>query len=72
MLRKLSGFPVEVAPVDMPMTRLAVFFRAKYKLAYADCFVAALARQRQAILVTADSDFARVRQQIGILWLARR
>ena len=43
--------------------------KAKYKLCYLDSFVAALAVEKKAMLVTSDSDFRRLGHSFPILWL---
>jgi len=38
-------------------------------MSYADCFAAALARQRKAELVTGDKEFREVEKEVKILWV---
>ena len=71
-LRQISQLPIQVINIDSELTKLAASFRVKYRLPYADCFAAALAQQRKATLVTADSDFARVERQVRILWMVEQ
>ena len=59
---------IEVVDADWPLTREAAGFKSKYRMSYADCFAAALAKQRKAHLVTGDAEFAQVEQEIQILW----
>ena len=38
-------------------------------MSYADCFAAALAKIRNAELVTGDEEFKQVEKEIGVMWL---
>ena len=40
-----------------------------YKLSYADCFAAALAKERKSEFVTGDKEFKQVDGEVGIRWL---
>ncbi|HOW64450.1 MAG TPA: PIN domain-containing protein [Candidatus Paceibacterota bacterium] len=42
---------------------------ATKKMAYADCFAAALAKAENAELVTGDPEFKEVEKEIRIAWL---
>jgi ribonuclease VapC len=44
--------------------------KARYKLAYADCFAAALALDRGAELVTGDPEFKQLKNELSIVWLS--
>ena len=66
----LAQLPVKVISVDMQLTRLAAELKAEQKLPYADCFAASLAMQRHATLVTADSDFSRLKKKLPVILLS--
>ena len=61
------GFEVESA--DWNLTFQAAQFKAQYRLSHADCFAAALAKQRQVELVTGDPGFRQLDKEIKIRWL---
>ena len=65
----ISTLPIQLIPVDLDQTRQAAVFKAKKKMSYADCFAAALAKLRNAELVTGDEDFRQVKDEVKILWL---
>lgn len=65
-LAEISQFPIEFEEANLEATRLAVELKAQYALPYADCFAASLALRRNASIVTSDSDFLRVKNQIEI------
>ncbi|MBI3695715.1 MAG: type II toxin-antitoxin system VapC family toxin [Acidobacteria bacterium] len=59
----------EVQDADWTLTRQAAQFKSRYRLSYADCFAAALAKQRNVELVTGDPEFRQLEKEIKILWL---
>jgi predicted nucleic acid-binding protein len=69
MAADISQFPIQVVNADLELTNSAAELHAKYNLPYADCFAAALAKNRKAQLATSDQDFAKVKSEIEILFL---
>lgn len=69
VVRILDTLPIEVVHVDREAARLAAEFKAEKKMSYADCFAAALAKLRNAALVTGDKDFKQVEDDISVIWL---
>jgi ribonuclease VapC len=68
--REIAAMPIELVPVEADqLVRQAAQFKASGKLAYADAFAAALAKLRNAELVTGDPDFKAVEGEIKIGWL---
>ena len=69
--RELAIMPIELVPVvtDLHLVRQAALYKASGQLAYADAFAAALARLRNAELITGDPDFKAVEGEIRIGWL---
>ena len=69
--RDIAALPIEIVGVDDDLTlaRQAAIFKATKKMAYADCFAAALAKLRNAELVTGDPEFKQVEKEIKINWL---
>jgi predicted nucleic acid-binding protein len=66
----LTGqLPVKIISPDMDMTVAAARLKAKHAVAYADCFAAALAKERSASLVTGDPEFKRFESEIRIIWI---
>ena len=65
---ELRQLGIEIVPADWQLTREAAGFKAKHKMSYADCFAAALAKQKKAHLVTGDREFKQVEQDIQIIW----
>lgn len=67
----ISTLPIQIVPADLDLTRQAAELKSKHRMSYADCFAAALARQRKAELVTGDRDFRQVEGKVKILWLEK-
>jgi ribonuclease VapC len=61
--------PIEMFPADLARVESAAALKSSHKLPYADGFAAALAFERDATLVTRDSDFRRLQSTLRILWL---
>lgn len=68
-LQEIAQLPIELVDVDQELGKLAARLKAEHNLPYADCFAAAVAIARKAILVTSDKDFARVSTALKILWV---
>jgi uncharacterized protein len=69
--KEMAGMQIELVPVDadLHLVRQAATFKATKKMSYADCFAAALAKLRNAELVTGDPEFKAVEGEIKIGWL---
>ena len=65
----ISTLPIHLIPVDLELTRQAAIFKASKKMSYADCFAAALAKNRKVELVTGDKEFRQVENDIKVVWL---
>jgi ribonuclease VapC len=68
---EISALPIDIIGVgdDLALVRQAAIFKATRKLSYADCFAAALAKQKNAELVTGDPEFREVEKEVKIVWL---
>lgn len=65
----LNQLGIQFVEVAWPLTRIAATFKIKGKMSYADCFAAALAKEKKAELVTGDKEFKQVENEITIRWL---
>ena len=65
----VQTLPITLIEADKELTREAARFKAKKRMAYADCFAVALARLRKAELYTGDPEFKVVEKEIKIVWL---
>ena len=60
---------IELIDANWPLTRIAGSFKAHHRMSYADCFAAALAKDRKAGLITGDKEFKQVEGEVSIRWL---
>ena len=65
----LSRLPIELVDADLPLTKQAAIYKAQNKMSYADAFAAALAKMKNADLVTGDPEFKPLDKEIKIHWL---
>ena len=68
-IHEIKGLGIEVVDIDWPLTRQAAAFKTSGNISYADCFAAALAKNRKAELVTGDKEFKVLEGEIKISWL---
>jgi predicted nucleic acid-binding protein len=54
---------------DWSLIRAAASFKARFRLAYADCFAAALSKVHQCPVVTGDPEFKQLEQEVQIFWV---
>ena len=66
---RLLGLPIEIVPVDQELAELAGEIKATNKMSLADCFAAALAKQRKIDIYTGDPEFRALESEIRIIWL---
>jgi predicted nucleic acid-binding protein len=66
---KLLALPVDVVPVGADLAEAAGAFKASRKMSLADCFAAALAKERRADLYTGDPEFKAVETEIRVVWI---
>jgi len=67
--RLIRSLPIAVIDADKELTREAARLKTNKKLAYADCFAAALAKMKKAELYTGDPEFKAVEKDVKIAWL---
>jgi predicted nucleic acid-binding protein len=70
-VHKIAALPIEIISVadDLAMVRQAAIYKATHRMAYADAFAAALAKEYKAELVTGDPEFKPLEKEIKINWL---
>src|SRR6266496_6838152 len=70
---EIAGMQIELVPVDaddLELVRQAAAFKGTRKMSYADCFAGALAKVKNAELVTGDPEFKVVESELKkIRWL---
>lgn len=68
-ITELINLGIELVQADWVITRQAAYFKAKYRLAFADCFAASLAKIHMCQVVTGDKEFRQLTDEISVLWL---
>lgn len=68
-IRQIQDLGIKFVDADWDLAHGAGYFKLRNKMSFADCAAAALAKQRKAHLVTGDSEFKQVEQEITINWL---
>ena len=69
VIRQFDKYPVQLVEVDKTLTYEAAKFKAIYRIAYADCFAAALACKLKATLITGDPEFKKMGDRITVQWI---
>jgi len=69
VIEELQNLQVELVPADWTLARKAAEYKARGGIAYADCFVAALAKLHHAELVTGDREFKILEKEVRIRWV---
>ena len=65
----LVGLGIELVDANWPLARIAGGFKARHRMSYADCFAAALAKDRKADLITGDKEFKQIEGDVSVHWL---
>jgi predicted nucleic acid-binding protein len=67
--RELVAAPIQFHVADRVLADRAADFKTRYKIGLADAFAAALARIKNAELVTGDREFKQLARDVKIHWL---
>jgi predicted nucleic acid-binding protein len=70
VLAYLDSAGIEFFQVTRERVLAVAHLKARYPIAYADAFAAALAQEQSAILVTGDPEFRALAERLAIEWLA--
>ncbi|MEW6097320.1 MAG: type II toxin-antitoxin system VapC family toxin [bacterium] len=65
----LDQLPITLVLADKFQTYQASKLKAKYSVAFADCFASALALQNQSKILTGDPEFKKLEGEVEIEWL---
>jgi predicted nucleic acid-binding protein len=68
-IRQLRQLGIGFSDADWELAHEAASFKSRHKMSFADCFAAALAKQKKAHLITGDKEFKQVEPEITINWL---
>ena len=68
-LALIRQLPVEIVPAEEQLVFTAAHIKANHPLSYADTFVAAVAIQENATILTGDPEFQAVESLVKVEWL---
>ncbi|MHB8474134.1 MAG: PIN domain-containing protein [Gammaproteobacteria bacterium] len=68
-IESLLKIGIEFVAADWALARIAGGFKSRHRMSYADCFAAALAKERKAELVTGDKEFKQVDGDVAVHWV---
>jgi predicted nucleic acid-binding protein len=66
---KLFGLPIHIIDADQELAEMAGEIKAFHKMSLADCFAAALAKQKKLEIYTGDPEFKEVEDEVKVIWL---
>ncbi len=69
VILQLDKYPVEIVEANRDLSYEAAKLKGKYRIAYADCFAVALSVKMNAILVTGDPEFKKLKERLSIQWI---
>lgn len=69
VITQFNRYPIQLMEADQSLTYEAAKLKARYKIAYADCFAAALSLRLKAPVVTGDLEFKQLEAEIQIHWI---
>ncbi len=68
-IHELRQLGIEFMAVEWELARMAGSFKARYRMSFADCFAAALAKSHKAELITGDKEFKQVESEVQVRWV---
>ena len=68
-ITELRQLGIDFIEANWLLARDAARYKSKHRMSYADCFAAALTKQKDGILLTGDPEFKQVEREISVRWL---
>jgi ribonuclease VapC len=68
-LTELQLLPITFVSVTDELVLSAAAEKAKYPIAFSDCFVIATAKEKRAVIVTGDPEFKAIEAEIKVEWI---
>ena len=69
VMRQFDKYPVQLVEADKTLAYEAAKLKAVYRIAYANCFAAALSCKLKATLITGDPEFKKMGDHITVQWI---
>ena len=71
-IAQLRQLGIKFVEADWLLAYEAAKYKSMHRMSYADCFAAALTKQKNAVLLTGDPEFKQVEREIAVSWLTLR
>lgn len=68
-INSLKEIPIEIVSARDDQVLKVAEIKAEYPIALGDCFAAALAMEKKAVIATGDREFKKVEKLVKIRWL---
>ncbi len=68
-LQNFERLPIEIVLPDSELIWKAAEIKANYAVSYADCFVAATAMRFNAVILTGDPEFKKLKPLVTVEWV---
>jgi ribonuclease VapC len=69
VIAQFKKYPIDLVSADQSLTHEAAKLKGEHKIAYADCFAAALSSKLKAPVITGDPEFKKLEPEICIQWI---
>ena len=69
VITQFKKYPIQLVSADQGLTYKAAKLKGEHKIAYADCFAAALSSKLKATVITGDPEFKKLEPKISIQWI---
>lgn len=69
VLSFIKLLPLHIIEVDLEATIAASKLKSRYSVAYANCFAASLAKQKDVKVITGDPEFKKLEEEIRVEWI---
>jgi len=69
VILQLDRYPIQIVEVTKDQAYEAAKLKGEFRIAYADCFAAALSAKLNASLITGDPEFKKLQKRIFIQWI---
>jgi len=68
-IKKINGMEIEIVDVDWILARQASFYKSITSITYTNCLAASLTKIRKGELITGDSNFKHIENEIRITYI---
>jgi uncharacterized protein len=65
----LDRLPIEIIDIDKEIVYRAAILKGKHRIAFGDCFAAALAILNKCPVMTGDNEFNKFKEEVPVKWL---